>query len=629
MNPNTQGTLTILVSSILFGSAGFWLVPGQAKGAITGAAAGAAVAAGHVQQDRRLRQLIAKQQKSNNAHQIKVNSLTAVTAQNRKNVEKVFLASKQHQTRLNELRDGSHFRQSALNPDEINGIKTKLAALELKINKNSLSSDDNIFNDADRIEIASRELENQVNPAIEQSLPINHQDNFSNIEEPVTTDQEEILEDKTAQQVIEWFKGKNIEVENYYEPDPKIDGLLDELSLYLGDNYAILKRFHRKLRSSVGKRTRFELRDYDARAKRIHNQYLKKLKSCDYLLNGRLIKNKESSDFIIADSYNRSDIQGFFDGGWFERFIYDKVVELFDSEGVDYQYLRNPKIAYENGDLSELDLFFLVNGKPLLIECKAGQQYHAGIEKFNNHGQRLNLNSDNAIFVVLDIDDAEAHIRTHHWDITVADQNNFLDRIKSLIEIPENSQSLVDNGEEEEEAGKEATATSDDDSLETFFKKRNLNLAPESRKFVFDELIKLFKGLDGSTISFNDITKSLRDSVQKESNLSRRKVNEILNCLRCADLFRDAQKKPVRNTSEPIDHMASLRLKVFETKCMEFYAGRILHLFDPDFFEEPENITVFEALTLGSVPSLERVRYLKERQVNMRDAIANGDDDQT
>ena len=402
--------------------------------------------------------------------------------------------------------------------------------------------------------------------------------------------------------------------------------MLDELSLYLGDNYAILKRFHRKLRSSVGKRTRFDLRDYDSRAKRIHNQYLKKLKSCDYLLNGRLIKNKELSDFIVADSYNRSDIQGFFDGGWFERFIYDKVVELFDSEGVDYQYLRNPKIAYENGDLSELDLFFLVNGKPLLIECKAGQQYHAGIEKFNTHGQRLNLNSDNAIFVVLDIDEAEAHIRTHHWDITVADQNNFLDRIKSLIETHGSSQSLVDNGEEEEEAGKEASATSDDDSLETFFKKRNLNLAPESRKFLFDELIKLFKGLDGSTISFNDITKSLRDSVQKESNLSRRKVNEILNCLRCADLFRDAQKKPVRNTSEPIDHMASLRSKVFETKCMEFYSGRILHLFDPDFFEEPENITIFESLTLGSAPSLERVKYLKERQVNMRVAISNDDD---
>ncbi|MEO0539075.1 MAG: hypothetical protein AAF215_35130, partial [Cyanobacteria bacterium P01_A01_bin.123] len=620
---------TVLVSSILFGSAGFWLMPGQAKGAITGAAAGAAVAAGHVQQDRRLRHLMAKQQKINNAHQIKVNSLTAVTAQNRKNVEKVFLASKQHQTRLTELRDGSHSSQPALNSDEINGIQTKLAELELKINRNSVSPDDNISNDADRIETASRELENQANLTTEPALPGNDQETFNNIEEPATTDQEEILEDKTAQRVLEWFKGKNIKVQNYYEPDPKIDGLLDELSLYLGDNYAILKGFHRKLRSSVGKRTRFDLRDYDARAKRIHNQYIKKLKSCDYLLNGRLIKNKESSDFIIADSYNRPDIQGFFDGGWFERFIYDKVVELFDSEGVDYQYLRNPKIAYENGDLSELDLFFLVNGKPLLIECKAGQQYHAGIEKFNTHGQRLDLNSDNAIFVVLDIDEAEAHIRTHHWDITVADQNNFLDRIKSLIETHGASQSLVDNGEEEEEAGKEAAAASDDDSLETFFKKGNLNLAPESRKFVFNELIKLFKGLDGSTISFNDITKSLRDSVQTESNLSRRKVNEILNCLRCADLFRDAQKKPVRNTSEPIAQIASLRSKIFEKKCMEFYAGRILHLFDPDFFEEPENITVFESLTLGSAPSLERVRYLKERQVNMRDATSNGDDEQT
>ena len=164
MNPNTQGTLTILASSILFGSAGFWLMPGQAKGAITGAAAGAAVAAGHVQQDRRLRQLMAKQQKTNNAYQIKINSLAAATAQTKKNVEKVFLASKQYQAKLVELESNT-----ARNPG---------------------SPNDNISNDVNRVETASRELGNKVNPTTELSLPSDYQDSF-NVKGPATTEQEE------------------------------------------------------------------------------------------------------------------------------------------------------------------------------------------------------------------------------------------------------------------------------------------------------------------------------------------------------------------------------------------------------------------------------------------------------
>ncbi|MBE9077324.1 hypothetical protein IQ241_08450 [Romeria aff. gracilis LEGE 07310] len=88
-------------------------------------------------------------------------------------------------------------------------------------------------------------------------------------------DPEELSAGEAAQKVIEWFERNQVEEENYYEPDPQVDALLDGLSLYLGDNYSILKKFHWKLRNSVGKRVHFSLEGYDSRAKRIHNQYLK------------------------------------------------------------------------------------------------------------------------------------------------------------------------------------------------------------------------------------------------------------------------------------------------------------------------------------------------------------------
>ncbi|MEO1445333.1 MAG: hypothetical protein AAFV46_03680 [Cyanobacteria bacterium J06635_11] len=57
MTSQTQGPLTVLASGVVFGLAGFWLLPGQAKGVIVGATAGSVAAAGHIHQTKRLQQL--------------------------------------------------------------------------------------------------------------------------------------------------------------------------------------------------------------------------------------------------------------------------------------------------------------------------------------------------------------------------------------------------------------------------------------------------------------------------------------------------------------------------------------------------------------------------------------------
>ncbi|MGB7251828.1 MAG: hypothetical protein WBC73_23025, partial [Phormidesmis sp.] len=611
--------LTILASGIIFGSAGLWLVPNQAKGAIVGAAAGAAAAAGHVQKSKQLRRL-------------------ASTV--RLSTEETAIAAQAHTTRIKKVEDDLQIESGRIDTtlNEIKKIKERPEKPKLKACKNSTATD------IERIEGTLKELEHSFRIILERpsehsrpTEPIAKESIAKEliVKEPVGDDPEDMQEGEAAQSVIEWFRSNQIEVDNYYEPDPKIDALLDGLSLYLGDNYSTLKKLHWKLRSSVGRRAHFDLGSYDSRAKRIHNQYLKKLKSSDYLSLGRLVKKPEGSDFIVADSYNRPDVQGFFDGGWFERFIYYKVVELFDSEGVSYQYLRNPKIVYENGDSSELDLFFLVNGKPLLIECKAGQNYHQGIEKFGKHRQRLNFDSSNAMFVVLDIDETEAHIRTNNWNITVADQNDFLVRIRESIADHENPQSLNDDEDNEEnneeDNNSSVLAEDDNDNLESFFKKLNLNLAPESRPVVFEALVKTTSPLEQPQSfnkleqpqSFNELVKTLRDNVPEESSVSRRKISEILNCLRHFDLFRNETKKPIQNTAKLIYGIASKNQRTFEKKCMEFYVEKILNLFDPDFFDEEDNVALFESLTLGKAPSPEKIQQIKERQGNIRADVSS------
>ncbi|WP_346291942.1 hypothetical protein [Sphaerothrix gracilis] len=547
MNYQTQNALTVLASSIFFGSAGFWLIPSQLKGAVVGAASGTVGAVGYAQQSRRLRQIAAQQNQVSfhNTYQERVEGLETLVDQAEKAIADIDLSVTEHKAEINSIQDTvqTSLDKSKVSLAEVKQLEARLIRLESKttfgVNKQSDSN---------------------LSSGFKAEFTAENQDEASG---------DEAKADE-AQKVIEWFESNHIEVDNYYEPDYRIDNMLDGLSLYLGDNYSILSNFHWKLRNSVGRKLHFNLKEYDSRSKRIHNQYLRKLKSSDYLSDGKLVKKQESPDFIIAAPYNRSDIQGFFDGGWFERFIYYKVVELLDAEGADYQYLRNPKISYNNNETSELDLFFLVNQKPLLIECKAGVNYHQGIEKFVKHRERLNLDSSNAIFVVLDIDEAEAYIRTHNWKITVADQNNFLSQIKQLLN--ENISEPSETADEELEEETEPAA--DDSSLKSFFKKWKLNRAPEYRTAILNELIQLVDSLD-EPVSFNEITKIIRDRMKSsDASLARIKISEILNCLRRFDLFRSENNKPVRNTATPIFKMASLKVKTLEKKCMEFYAEK-------------------------------------------------------
>jgi hypothetical protein len=363
----------------------------------------------------------------------------------------------------------------------------------------------------------------------------------------------------------------------------------------------------------VGRRAYINLDECNPREKSIHNQFLKKLRSCDYLSFGRVIKNKDSKDYILAAPYTRSDVQGFLDGGWFERFVYYKVVEFLNSEGVDYQYLRNLKITYQNNQNAELDLFFLIDGKPLLIECKAGQD--CDMTQITGYRDRLQLEGSQILLVVLNIDDSEAHLRSKNWNVGVANQDSFLNFIREIIPAEINVHLETSPQETSLETGEllnqpnELNASTDnelndptDDNLKSFFKGRGLNQSPEARKDILMALIQFF-GSTYEPIGFNELTKILRDEMQGGSAIGRNKILEVLNCLRYSDMFRDGKNKPIRrDVTQLIYGLASTKPKTLERKCIEFYADKVLQLFDPDFFKDGNNCREFERLTHGELP---------------------------
>ncbi|MGB3614362.1 MAG: hypothetical protein WBA10_11280, partial [Elainellaceae cyanobacterium] len=452
----------------------------------------------------------------------------------------------------------------------------------------------------------TREVPSESRPA---SFPVLIPKRASHLE--LDQEDENSLDDDNITQSVEWFGRKQIKIESSYKPDPRIDSLLDSLSAYLGENYATLNKFHRKLKNEVGLKLYFTFANHTQREISIHKQFIRQLKSSNFLKLGRIIKRDDRPDYIIAISHDRSDIKAFLNGVWFERYVYHKVAETLKAEGIQHEYLRNPKITYPNGEVSELDLFFLVDGKPLLLECKSGQNHDYDIEKFVRHRRTLGLNAENSIFVVLDIDESEAYIRSKTWEITAVDQIKLIEHIKATIAADDGAQDqddpLTGDSDPEQDSALEGYDAS---GLAAFFKQRGLNLAPDHRAAIFDHLIPLVEQ-DGP-ISFTDIAKTIRDRMSQEFALSRRKVGEVLNCLRYSDVFRDGENQPVRNVSEPIHSIRSPIGIILERKCMEFYSRRILQLFDPDFFDLKSNAEAFERLTHGNVPSPDKIEQFKD-----------------
>ncbi|MGF1568920.1 MAG: hypothetical protein ACFCVD_12765 [Nodosilinea sp.] len=432
----------------------------------------------------------------------------------------------------------------------------------------------------------------------------------------VEAEPENLSEEAIAQAIIDWFSHQGIAIESYYQPDPIIDGYLDDLALYLGNHYAVLRDFYQRLKSSIGRRSRFNLHGYTATECSIHHEFLSKLRASAILAFGRYFK--ERPDFIIAEPFNRKDIQRFLDGGWFERFIYYKTAELLDFGGIDYQYLRNPMIAYPGENGAEIDLFFLIDNIPLLIECKSGQNYDEGIERFVWHREKLGLEPGNAIFSVLDLDEPGALLRARQWQIAVVNQNGFSSYIKGIFQIEDedDEQLRLDIKDKLQEENPDEVAAAEDVpvSLASFFRSQKLNLEPAYRVVVFEELIRLFDQ-NYVPVTFNMVTKIIRDRIsEKDITLARHKVHEILISLLHSNYFRGQYNKSERNASRPITRLHSKDLATLEQASMEYYARQILNRFDPDFFEIEENIQEFEALTLGKAPTPDVVQQIKLRQ---------------
>lgn len=245
------------------------------------------------------------------------------------------------------------------------------------------------------------------------------------------------LQHQSEEIIINWLSTKGIKVEDYRLSDPSVDEIFNKHAIFLGDNLKdancqpLLAPLLKQIKWSISQNrgVQYHLKNSTQVQIRVLTQFCRDLRD-DTLLSSYYYSKNEK--IIHAAVQDRKDIRSFFNGEWFERFVCHKIYELLQNLRLSYSCLLNPIIKFPNGDSFELDLLFLVEGKPLLVECKTGGDFSAHLKQFSDHRKRLSISSERAFLVLLDLEDSQTERLSQFWKFKVVNQNNLVSLIQGL-----------------------------------------------------------------------------------------------------------------------------------------------------------------------------------------------------
>jgi len=303
---------------------------------------------------------------------------------------------------------------------------------------------------------------------------------------------------------------------------------------------------------------------------------------------------------IHAAPQRNGKVINFFNGGWFERYIYFKLISLFSQCDLEYTSLIDPQVTFSNGDDSEFDLFFLIDNRPFWIECKTGD-YKTYIAKHSDIRKRLSIPKERALLVILDVPDDLTNELSRLHNINVANQNNFLEKICQSLGISDYTDVKQNLPPENIYYG----------NLQSSLKKLRLRPFPEFRMRVINSLIKLVDTSD-SLLTLQEIKSKLAENLP----ISKNQLQDILNAIFRSECFIGEDDEIVRSFSSNVKKLISSDQKIINNKCVEFYAKSILR-FNSNYFNDDTNRIEFEKIVGDPAPDISvNANFEEENSIN-------------
>ncbi len=387
--------------------------------------------------------------------------------------------------------------------------------------------------------------------------------------------------------VLQWLAKRHVQVIGHRQPGDA-DQVYDRLALYLGERYPSLSTLLKKIKISLQTGGRFRLNLLDKPQVDVANctQFCRMLKDDSFLS----YYYYSPADKLIQAAPQRN-FTNFFNGDWFERFVYLKVCSLLKANGLQYQCLVNPDIILANTNKFGLDLFFLIDQQPLWLECKTGQDYTAFLERYASHRKAIGIPKERAFVVILDITEAQTIDLTNLWDLTVVNRDNFLEVISQNLNLvlPEEL-TLVNYGVGGDHNFDKAVIAPG--KLATFLRKQNLRPLPEDRPVVIQELIKLFQDDITVPTTLTEVKAILGDRLQHYQDMSNLKLHQILKAIAQGGCLLDQAGEVITLFNLPVSRLVSLDPSEIEYRCYLSYVATILEA-DSEYFYSPEKTKEF------------------------------------
>lgn len=232
--------------------------------------------------------------------------------------------------------------------------------------------------------------------------------------------------------IISWFKQRKIELD-FTDQAVDTSGFFDEVAVHLGDDYETLRFVSEQIKYAQGKNfnsAKIELNKKTKKEIAAITQFSKLLYEYSFVARYNLDKNE---NVIWLTLQTAKTIINFFNGIWMEWYVLMKLLMLFSEKNVPSSCMRSLFVKFPNGEINELDIFFLVGDIPICIECKTGE-YRKDIQKYSTLRKRLKLDKDNFLLCAIDLNDEQIQGLTSMYDITFVNTRGLLQHIETLVE---------------------------------------------------------------------------------------------------------------------------------------------------------------------------------------------------
>lgn len=236
-----------------------------------------------------------------------------------------------------------------------------------------------------------------------------------------------------AADTIAWLGTRDIQVATFRDGCTDRDLIFDRMALMLGGQFEVLGVLFRQLKRSAvqGGYATLNMKGRSQAERGAMTNFCTQLYRYGMLSEYKYSRSKQSLKLVVQP---RSDIQRFFVGDWFERYVYQVVVKLLRQRQVAYSALMNPQVILPNGDRFEFDLLFLVEGQPLWLECKTGKDINLHLMKYGKHRQTMDIPKGRSFLVMLDYSTAQSQGLEHLWEMTAASERSVEELVGMAVE---------------------------------------------------------------------------------------------------------------------------------------------------------------------------------------------------